>query len=267
MAGAPRSQGPRTRRRRPVAGLLLLAAVLTGAGLVHAATQSAAAPAPRPVAAAQPPAGHDLPGPRLFLRNCAWCHGQDGTGSQYGPSLIGVGAASADFQLSTGRMPLASEQADPERGPPAFPPAEIDALVRYVGSLGEGPPVPRIGPGDPAAGRDLYLLNCASCHSSTGTGALLPGGRHAPDVFAATPTQIAEAIRVGPGLMPQFPEDVLGPGETDDLVAYVEVLGEEQNKGGAPLERIGPVAEGLVAFFLAVPVLLIVIRRLGKRAP
>jgi ubiquinol-cytochrome c reductase cytochrome c subunit len=253
MADSSHSPGPRTRRHRPLAAVLLLAAVLTGAGLVHAAMQSAAGAATRPVSAAQPPGEQDLAGRELFLRNCAWCHGQDGAGSQYGPSLVGVGAASADFQLSTGRMPLESERADPERGPPAFSPAEIDALVRYVGSLGDGPPVPRLGPGDPSAGRELYLLNCASCHASTGTGAVLPGGRAAPDVFAATPVQIAEAIRVGPGLMPQFPEGVLGPAETDDVVAYVETLGAEQNRGGAPLGRVGPLVEGLLAFFLPCP--------------
>lgn len=252
---------PSPRRRRfPPAAALLLAVVLAGAGLAGFLTPSTV----RPVASAQPPAEA---GRELFLRSCAWCHGQDGTGSQYGPSLVGVGEASAHFQLSTGRMPLPSERADPERGEPAFSPAEIDALVSYVGSLGGGPPVPHVEPGDVAAGRELYLRGCASCHSSTGTGAVLPGGRSAPDLFAATPTQVAEAIRVGPGLMPQFPPHALGDREVDDIAAYVEALGEQQNRGGLALERIGPVAEGIVAFFVAIPVLLLVIRRLGKRAP
>ncbi|OZM77196.1 c-type cytochrome [Pseudonocardia sp. MH-G8] len=252
------------RTPRSLAALLLLAAVLTGAALVQLGTRGTAAADSPPVVAAQPPAD---PGRELFLRNCAWCHGQDGAGSQYGPSLVGVGEASADFQLGTGRMPLASEQADPQRGEPAFSPAEIDALVGYVGSLGGGPPVPQLGPGDPVSGRDPYVRNCASCHSSTGTGSVLPGGRHAPDLFAASPTQVAEAVRVGPGQMPQFSQHVVDDRELDDLVAYVQQLGTEQNRGGAALERIGPVAEGFVAFFVAIPLLLIVIRLLGRKAP
>lgn len=284
-SATPPSRTPRAGRRL-WPGVLLLAVVLAGAALVHlagqhpagtathqlAADRAAAAriPAAARVAAAPPgsaPTEQEKLGRELFLRNCAWCHGQDGSGSQYGPSLIGVGAASADFQLSTGRMPLASEQADPERGEPAFSPAEIDALTAYVAGLGEGPPIPQIRPGDPVAGRTLYLLNCASCHSSTGTGAVLPGGRTAPELYAATPTQIAEAIRVGPGLMPQYPEHALSTSEVEDVVAYVERLGTEQDRGGAGLGRLGPVAEGLVAWLVAVPVLLLVIRRLGKKAP
>jgi ubiquinol-cytochrome c reductase cytochrome c subunit len=248
--------------------VLLLAVVLAGAALIQFSTPSPRQPGVHQVAAAQPGPGDTADrGRELYLQNCAWCHGQNGSGSQFGPSLVGVGAASADFQLSTGRMPLASEEADPERGPPAFGPEEISALVTYVASLDGGPPIPRVQPGDPAAGRTPYLLNCASCHSASGTGGLLPGGRGAPPLYPATPTQIAEAIRVGPGLMPQFPEDALDPTEVDDIAAYVGTLGAEPNRGGASLDRIGPVAEGLVAWLVAIPVLLIIIRLLGKRAP
>jgi ubiquinol-cytochrome c reductase cytochrome c subunit len=250
-------------RSRAASGLLLVAAVLAGAAVVHLAGPGPAEAHVRTAVTAPPTSA----GRELFLRNCAWCHGQDGTGSQFGPSLVGVGEASADFQLRTGRMPLATERTDPERGEPAFAPAEIEALVSYVGSLGAGPGIPRVGPGDPVAGRTVYLRNCASCHSSSGTGAVLPGGRSAPEVFAAAPVEIAEAVRVGPGLMPPFPERVLSRDEVDDVVAYVETLGPSQNRGGIPLDWIGPVAEGLVAFFVAVPALLIVIRRLGKKAP
>jgi ubiquinol-cytochrome c reductase cytochrome c subunit len=246
--------------------VLLLAVVLGGAALAQA---GAPVTAVEPVAVAQPePAGDPVArGRQLFLPNCAWCHGQNGEGSQNGPSLIGVGAASADFQVGTGRMPLAHEQADPERGPAAFPPSDVDALAAYVASLGPGLPVPEVQPGDIAHGRTLYVRNCASCHSSTGTGATLPGGRNAPDLYKATSTQVAEAIRLGPGSMPQFPEGALSPSDVDDVVAYVQTLTVEQDRGGAPLGRIGPVAEGFVALVVAMPLLLIVVRRMGKKAP
>lgn len=251
------------RRRHPLAALVVLLIALAATGGLYATF----APTGKAQAEETSQSLAVEEGQKLFRVGCASCHGTGGQGSSDGPSLVGVGAASADFQLSTGRMPLESERANPARGEPAFSPAEIDALVSYVGSLGDGPPVPQVGPGDLARGRELYLRNCASCHSSTGTGAVLPGGRSAPDLFPATPTQVAEAIRVGPGLMPRFPEHALGDREVDDIAAYVQVLGEQQNRGGLALERIGPVAEGAVAFFVAIPLLLIVIRRLGKRAP
>src|SRR5438105_3475162 len=79
------------------------------------------------------------PGRILFERDCAWCHGTNGEGTDRGPALIGVGAASADFQLSTGRMPLPNMDARSERRPPAYARPLIDELDRYVASLGAGP--------------------------------------------------------------------------------------------------------------------------------
>jgi ubiquinol-cytochrome c reductase cytochrome c subunit len=259
------------RRRRSVPprvlrAVLLLAVVLGGGALAQAGVPAAAV---RPVAAAQPaPAADQVArGRELYLRSCAWCHGQDGAGAAIGPSLVGAGAADVDFWVGTGRMPLAHEQADVERGPPAFAPDDVAALAAYVASLGPGPAVPQVSPGDLASGRTLYIENCASCHSSTGTGAVLPGGRNAPNLYAATPTQVAEAIRLGPGSMPQFPEGALSPTDVDDVVTYVVALRTGQDRGGASLDRIGPVAEGFIALVVALPLLLIIIRRLGKKAP
>jgi len=46
-------------------------------------------------------------GRELFLDGCASCHGMDARGiPQTAPDLHGAGAASADFYLRTGRMPL-----------------------------------------------------------------------------------------------------------------------------------------------------------------
>src|SRR5262245_58205015 len=46
-------------------------------------------------------------GRALYQTGCSSCHGEDATGTDDVPSLVGVGAAAADFQLRTGRMPLA----------------------------------------------------------------------------------------------------------------------------------------------------------------
>src|ERR1700675_870170 len=83
-------------------------------------------------------------GHELFLTSCSSCHGADGAGTGQGPTLIGVGAAAADFQLTTGRMPLANPKGQPVRKPRAFTRREIDALVAYVASLGAGPPIPKV---------------------------------------------------------------------------------------------------------------------------
>jgi mono/diheme cytochrome c family protein len=59
-----------------------------------------------------------------------------------GPSLVGVGEAAVYFQVSTGRMPLARQEAQSHRKPPVFTPEEIDALAAYVQAHGGGETMP-----------------------------------------------------------------------------------------------------------------------------
>ncbi|NES16921.1 MULTISPECIES: c-type cytochrome [Micromonospora] len=247
--------------------------VVLGAALALAAGPAAlAAPvAPTPSGSAAPaPNGTASTGARgeeLFRQNCASCHGQQGQGSQRGPSLVGVGPASADFQLSTGRMPIAGEIPQPRRGEPVFSAEEIAALVDHVASFGGGPQIPRVQPGSLTAGRALYAANCAPCHGAAGTGAPLTNGWIAPPLYDATPVQVAEAIRVGPGLMPVFPSQVLTDEQVNDLTTYVRRLrAEHLDRGGNPLGRLGPLAEGLVAWIVALGLLVAAARWLGQRA-
>jgi len=209
--------------------------------------------------------GDPVAGQELYRASCAGCHGQDGEGTQLGPALIGVGEASADFYLQTGRMPLGQEQEQAEPGPRAFSQEDIADLVAYVGSLGEGPEIPEVGPGDLRLGQELYLQNCAACHGASGAGFTQVGGRYAPSLLDSDPTRIAEAVRVGPLLMPAYPEEVLDSREVDSIVTYVEQLQALDDRGGWGLGRIGPVTETLVAF-AGLGVLLIVLRLVGKRA-
>ena len=76
-------------------------------------------------------------GASLFLQNCASCHGPQGQGSSAGPSLVGVGAAAADFFLSTGRMPLGAPGQPAIRQQPRFTDAQIQALVEHVASFAQ----------------------------------------------------------------------------------------------------------------------------------
>jgi ubiquinol-cytochrome c reductase cytochrome c subunit len=188
-----------------------------------------------------------------------------GEGTQVAPSLIDVGAASADFYLQTGRMPLAAEQDQAEPGPPAFSQPDIADLVAFVGSLGDGPAVPQVSPGDLRLGQELYLQNCAACHGASGAGFTQVGGLYAPSLLDSDPTQVAEAVRVGPLLMPQYPEQTLDAHQVDSIVTYVQQLRALDDRGGWAILRIGPVTETLVGFG-GLGLLLVVIRLLGKRA-
>ena len=98
-------------------------------------------------------------GRELYERSCASCHGEEGEGvdepgqTVRGPSLQEAGEAAAYYYLSTGRMPLSNSDDQPVRKPPAFDDDEIEALVAYVGSLGDGPAIPDVDPrADVAAG-------------------------------------------------------------------------------------------------------------------
>ncbi|MEN3614499.1 c-type cytochrome [Plantactinospora sp. ZYX-F-223] len=245
-----------------------------------------AAPAPTPTPGATPTsAGPASPGPTsaapappadpataggadLYLRSCASCHGPTGQGSQRGPALVGVGPASVDFQLNTGRMPLEKEAAQPPHRRPAFSADEIRAIVAHVRSFGGGgPEIPSVAPGDLRDGRELYLATCAACHSATGVGATLTNGFVAPSLEGSSPIQVAEAVRVGPGLMPAFPESVLSQEQVNALASYVQELrGDKLDEGGAPLGRLGPTTEGLVAWGIGLVLLVLVARWLGSRA-
>jgi quinol---cytochrome-c reductase cytochrome c subunit len=205
-------------------------------------------------------------GHELFLTSCSSCHGADGGGTADGPSLVGVGAAGANFQLTTGRMPLANPSAQPVRKPPAFGPDDIDALVAYVASLGPGPAIPTvdINAGDLSEGGTLFRLNCAACHSSTGIGGALSSGQDAPSLHAATPTQIGEAMRTGPGQMPVFGPGTFSTQQVNSIARYVEYLHHPADPGGLSLGRIGPIPEGMVALLVGLPLLLFVCGRIEE---
>jgi ubiquinol-cytochrome c reductase cytochrome c subunit len=207
-------------------------------------------------------------GRRLFVAGCSSCHGMSATGiSGRGPSLIGAGAQAADFYLSTGRMPLSAPGQVPHRSHPAYPPDQIDALVAYIGSLG-GPPIPGADPsaGSLSRGSRLFAATCAGCHQITGTGGVVPGGS-VPALSDATPTQIAEAIRIGPYLMPRFNADALNQQDVNSIARYVlDSPSHPLDAGGWSLGHLGPIPEGMVAWFVAIGALLAVARLIGERS-
>jgi quinol---cytochrome-c reductase cytochrome c subunit len=191
----------------------------------------------------------------LYVANCASCHGSAGQGTDNAPSLQSAGAAAADFYLRTGRMPLGAPGQQAVRQPVRFSEAQIEALVAYVASLGNGPAIPQVqAGGDVHRGWQLYSANCAACHSVSGAGNAIGGGFAAPDLSQATPQEIAEATLIGPGAMPRFG---FSPSDEASIIAYLQYIRTAPSPGGAPISGIGPVAEGFVGLFVAVPILVI----------
>ena len=207
-------------------------------------------------------------GRALYLQGCSSCHGLSAEGGNQAPSLIGVGAAAVDFQLSSGRMPLAQPGPQAQRKQTAYTADQTAALAAYVGSLAPGPAIPKVdlNDGDLQLGRLLFANNCAQCHNFAGAGGALSGGKSAPNIKHATPLQAAEAIRTGPESMPVF-----GPGQFDShalnsIVKYVNYLKTPKDPGGAAIGHVGPVPEGLVIWLVGVGGLLIAALWIGARA-
>jgi ubiquinol-cytochrome c reductase cytochrome c subunit len=227
------------------------------------------------------PAAAAAEGGRLYSESCIACHGPDGRGVAVtqarrgpgdsrvgGPPLRGVGAAAVDLYLSTGLMPLDDAFEQPRRSEPAFTREEIDALVDFVtGFDSGGPPIAEPHPerGDVATGMELYTDYCAGCHQMLGEGGVVVGAV-APELHGATPVQIAEAVRVGPYVMPAFDEETISDAEVDDLIAYVLYTRRPSDEGGWALGHLGPVPEGLVAWFVGAAALVLVAVLIGERA-
>jgi ubiquinol-cytochrome c reductase cytochrome c subunit len=214
-------------------------------------------------------------GQQLYLTGCVSCHGIDGggvttpDGEVRGPSLKDAGEAGAYYQLSTGRMPLADPSDTPTRKRPAYDDDEIQALVAYVSSLGNGPALPKIDTNgaDIAAGGDLFRANCAPCHSAAGAGGALSYGDAAPPLSHSEPLQVGAAVRSGPGQMPVFGPDVVDEAQLDDIAAYVQYLRHPEDPGGVPIGRTGPVPEGFVAWFFGMGAFIAFVVWIGTRAP
>lgn len=202
----------------------------------------------------------------LYAVHCTACHGDKLQGTPYGPPLRGAGAADLDFQMSTGRMPLEVPGTEPMRGPPSFPRDQIDAIVTYVVAHGgSGPAKPEIHfSADLARGRKIFEENCQSCHGATGTGAVAGFGWLAPTLLQSTPLQTAEAVRVGPGIMPKFGEHQIPQADLDALAAYAETLHHPDDRGGYSLASAGPVGEGLVAWVAGLGITIAVMFAVGE---
>ncbi len=200
-------------------------------------------------------------GRQIFLKGCSSCHGLNAEGGKIAPSLIGVGAAAVDFQVGTGRMPMADMSVQAARKKPAYNPDQVAALAAYVASLAPGPAIPDQQvvyyerDGSTAQGGELFRTNCAMCHNFAGQGGALSRGKYAPSLMKATPTQIYEAMITGPQSMPKFGDKIITPSEKLDIIKWIKAAQNEPSLGGASMGRVGPVTEGLLGWILGLGLL------------
>jgi ubiquinol-cytochrome c reductase cytochrome c subunit len=256
-----------TRRRHKLAPLVLLFAALATTGGVY----TALAPTPHAEAANGNSSLIDE-GRSLFLLNCSSCHGLNLQGTSDGPTLIGVGAASVDFQVATGRMPAArSEVAQIPTKPVQFTQEQIAALAAYVASIAPGPPIPSpedydYADANVAEGGEIYRTNCAMCHNYAGSGGALTQGKFAPALKGVEPKYMYEAMLTGPQSMPVFADSSLSPEAKRDIIAFLKTTEKEPNPGGLALGKIGPVSEGAVGWIFATGGLIACAVWLGAKA-
>jgi ubiquinol-cytochrome c reductase cytochrome c subunit len=249
-----------TRRRHPLAGLVVLLVGLVVAGGLYAAF------APKAATAQEASARDVEAGRQLFLIGCASCHGKNAegittrSGGNFGPSLIGVGAAAVDFQVGTGRMPMAQSGPQAPRKDPEYTAEETRQLAAYVASLAPGPAIPEAeyldwraaSTDDIREGGEFFRTNCTACHNSVGAGGALPNGRSAPTIKDVSPKHMYEAMLTGPQQMPLFSDAVITPEDKRNVIAYVKTLEEQPDFGGIAGGGYGPVVDGMFTFIIGI---------------
>ena len=254
------------RRRHPLTAVVLLMLALVVTGGLYALL------APQPAEASTTTASADdiAAGEKLFLANCATCHGLNAAGTQAAPSLIGVGAASVDFQVGTGRMPAQANGPQVLVRDVQYTEDEIAQLAAYVASLGAGPAIPTQeqldASDDITLGGELFRVNCAMCHNVVGAGGALTEGKFAPSLSGVSPEHVYEAMLTGPQSMPVFNDANITPDEKSAIIAYLQNLEESGTAGGLSLGSLGPVSEGLFAWVFGIGALIACAVWLGAKA-
>jgi len=201
-------------------------------------------------------------GKQLFLKGCSSCHGLNAEGGGIAPSLIGVGAASVDFQVGTGRMPMADMSTQAMRKTPVYNAEQVNALATYVASLAPGPAVPADSAlnyerdGSIAEGGQLFRTNCAMCHNFAAQGGALTQGKYAPTLMGVEPKHIYEALITGPQSMPVFSDKTITPAEKLSIIKWIKATEAEPQLAGSSLGRVGPVTEGLLVWTLGIGLLI-----------
>ncbi len=167
-------------------------------------------------------------GQRLFIQNCAQCHGSDARGQRgfpnltdndwlYGGSFEKIKETISLGRISTGMMSwkavLGGDQG-------------VKEVVTYVRSLSGR----RVNAKDAAAGKAKFAL-CAGCHGASGTGNQLLGAPNLTDniwLYGGSTAAITDSVSNGrAGVMPAW-SDILGNDKVHVIAAYVYSLSNEK---------------------------------------
>ncbi len=163
-------------------------------------------------------------GGRLFLQNCAQCHGSDARGSKGFPNLTdsdwlyGGDLATIKTTIMGGRNGMM-----PPKGGLPIDDSEIAGLAEYVVKLSGREHDEKLA----AQGQGSFMKGCFACHGMDAKGNKLMGAPNLTDdvwVYGGSRGVIEETIKHGrTGVMPAW-KDVLGEEKVHVIAAYVYSL-------------------------------------------
>ena len=163
-------------------------------------------------------------GGRLFLQNCAQCHGSDARGSKGFPNLTdddwlyGGDLATIKTTLMNGRNGMM-----PPKGGLPIEDSEIKGLAEYVIKLSGGEHDEALA----AQGQGSFMKGCFACHGMDAKGNKFMGAPNLTDnvwLYGGSRGNIEESIINGrAGVMPAW-KDILGEEKVHVIAAYVYSL-------------------------------------------
>lgn len=227
-------------RSRPVV-LSVTTAVLIGIGALTVIAWVDTPPASDVVAIE--PGDILAAGQEVFAANCAFCHGEFGEG---GPDPVRTEdviapISTAQYLGTHGDATIRSiiSQGQPSLGMAPFALAyggplresEVDAVLAFVRSWEENPPVELPDPVTPgtgaSTGRALFADVCAQCHAPDGSGGVGPS--LVDPVFQASYTdpELFDTINLGHAATSMIAwGDVLTARQIQSLISYIRVLAD-----------------------------------------